>query len=299
VSNLLTVDSDTGEVVAIDAEPREAYFVPDDAETMVAEANNNQRAAFGHHWRTAALVYAWTFDTGGGRPKKSAGNPTLFTLDAFAKLGIRGLRDRATVAKYRAAMMRAIDARLCSEPVRGRPVALPAIEFDQSAKNHLAQGTGENEWYTPQHIIERARAVMGAIDLDPASNPEANETIRADTYYTAEDDGLEQEWHGRIWLNPPYSRDLMPRFVRKLIEEHKAGRTAEAILVSHNNTETDWFQSLSVASTAVCFPDTRIKFYRGENVAAPVNGQVFFYLGNNPPAFIDQFRPLGIVMSCL
>lgn len=165
--------------------------------------------------------------------------------------------------------------------------------------NHLAQGTGQNEWYTPSDIADRARRVLGGIDLDPASNDEANEVIKAGAYFSAEDDGLEKDWTGSVWLNPPYSRDLMPKFVGKLISEYEKQHVDCAVLVSHNNTETEWFQSLAKVASAICFPAKRIKFYRGEDVAAPVNGQVFFYLGEDRQSFIDQFGDLGVIVEVI
>ena len=71
--------------------------------------------------------------------------------------------------------------------------------------NHVEHYTGNQEWYTPSEYVEAARRVMGEIDLDPASSELAQETVRASSYYTKDDDGLVSEWSGRVWLNPPYS----------------------------------------------------------------------------------------------
>jgi hypothetical protein len=53
-------------------------------------------------------------------------------------------------------------------------------------------GTGENEWYTPQKYLDAAREVFGSvIDLDPASNDEAQKNVKAGKFYSKEDDGPE------------------------------------------------------------------------------------------------------------
>jgi hypothetical protein len=93
--------------------------------------------------------------------------------------------------------------------------------------------TGEFEWYTPPEYIELARTVLGNIDLDPASNAQAQKTVRADRYFTAADDGLTQEWRGRVWLNPPYSQPLISHFIKKLVDEVGAGNVTEAVLLTH------------------------------------------------------------------
>lgn len=176
-------------------------------------------------------------------------------------------------------------------------VEIKLPDVDVSLNNYRSIGSGENEWYTPQEYADMAREVMGSIDLDPASNAEANQTIKATTFYTKDDDGLKKQWAGNVWLNPPYSRDLMPAFVDKLKQSYMDGDVGSAILVSHNNTDTAWFHSLAEAASAICFPKNRIRFYRGEEVAAPTNGQAFFYLGNDTKKFASVFAETGFVVT--
>jgi hypothetical protein len=166
----------------------------------------------------------------------------------------------------------------------------------ERADNFRALGTGENEWFTPAFYIELARKVLGEIDLDPASHEKAQQTVRAAQFFSKEDDGTTREWHGRIWLNPPYSARLIRAFVRKLIEEIDAQRVSAAIMLTHNYTDSDWFDNAATRAAAVCFPRSRVKFCDIDGiVSSPTQGQAFFYFGSNLPLFHKVFRPLGMI----
>src|SRR5262249_4144059 len=96
----------------------------------------------------------------------------------------------------------------------------PQGTFDharEKARENRVNGRGKNnEWFTPPDILEMARSALGAIDLDPASCEEANQAVKAARFYSLKDDGLKQEWHGRIWLNPPFSWPEIEQFITKL-----------------------------------------------------------------------------------
>ena len=167
-----------------------------------------------------------------------------------------------------------------------------------AVRYYRTTGTGENEWYTPGEYVDLAREVMGGIDLDPASCDEANEVVKADKYFTKEISGLAEKWSGRIWLNPPYSRDLMPAFIAKIKESYLDGEVDQAVILTHNNTDTTWFHSLAGIASSLCFSKKRIKFYRGDEApASPTNGQAFFYLGSNVDRFNEVFAAIGFIVA--
>lgn len=166
-----------------------------------------------------------------------------------------------------------------------------------ATENHRAKGTGENEWYTPVEYVAVARDVMGGIDLDPASSDVAQEAIRATTYYTRADDGLTKEWVGRIWLNPPYAQPAIQQFAEKAVAEISSGRVTQAVVLTHNYTDTAWFHALASVCDAMCFTRGRIGFLSptGER-AAPTQGQTFFYAGASISRFADAFSHYGLIM---
>lgn len=167
-----------------------------------------------------------------------------------------------------------------------------AIVQEVLKRPHVANNSGNNEWYTPAEFIEAAVDVMGCIDLDPASNPIANKVVKADKYYTAEDNGLDKTWSGNVWLNPPYASDLIGKFADKLISERE--NYTQAIVLVNNATETEWFNKIVSIASAVCFPKSRVKFYMPDGkTGAPLQGQAVLYIGEKPEEFTDVFCKLG------
>lgn len=154
-----------------------------------------------------------------------------------------------------------------------------------------------NEWYTPSKYVEAVRRVLGEIDLDPASSDEANEIVKARSYYTKEDDGLSRDWYGRVFMNPPYGK-LAGKFVEKLVQEYRNGRVTQAIaLLNSNATETRWFKPLW--DFTLCFTDHRIHFIppKGrENRYRATHGSVFVYMGENLHQFWREFSKFGHVV---
>lgn len=113
--------------------------------------------------------------------------------------------------------------------------------------------------YTPASLIEPVRHVLGSIDLDPASSTQANETVRARRIFTEEDNGLEQEWHGNVWLNWPASKAL--KFALKLDKELKEGRVQKAAVMLFNwDHSTQWFETLAMLNPTYVLFRNRIKF---------------------------------------
>ena len=153
-----------------------------------------------------------------------------------------------------------------------------------------------DEWKTPIEWIEAARNLMGAIDLDPATNPQSQDLIQAGTAYTKNDNGLDRPWcmpdgtAARVWCNPPYSTALIQAFANKALDEYRAGNVSEALVLVNNCTDTGWFFSLA-QQFPIMFSRGRVGFwYEDPNDKTPTRqGQALFYFGPNVNRFYECF----------
>lgn len=130
-------------------------------------------------------------------------------------------------------------------------------------KNFNTNIANNDEWLTPPEII----ASLGAFDLDPCA-PVHRPWDTATTHYTKIDDGLSKKWQGRVWLNPPYGRDVFTWLER--LHRHKSG-----LALIFARTETVGFHnSIWCAAHAIFFFRGRLRFHhvdgtRGGTANAP------------------------------
>lgn len=232
----------------------------------------------------------------GGRPKKTPSDSDA-VLPTLAEAGIDDhLADRAR-------KMAAVPEEKFNESLAGWRREVEAstervtANLLQQSTPHVSHNSGENEWYTPPEYLKAARAVLGVIDLDPASTKAANGNVQAEKFYTLKDDGLTKEWAGRVWMNPPYASELIGKFTNKLTQHYLKDDISEALVLVNNATETAWFQEMAKHAAAISLVSPRIRFLSPDGTTgAPLQGQVILYFGDNKEGFQQEFERFGLVV---
>lgn len=182
------------------------------------------------------------------------------------------------------------------------------------------QSSGLVEYYTPEAIIVAAWNTMGGIDLDPASSAEANKTVQAKRFFTEADDGLTQEWSGRIWMNHPFQRHELAcppeckkkrcvtrgyhidrdipgnrAWIDKLVGSYQKGCVKQACCLTYAVTSEAWFRPLMGYPQCFLAPRTNFRLPNGEIMMGNSKGSVVTYLGPNLNAFAEEFDQLGAI----
>lgn len=159
----------------------------------------------------------------------------------------------------------------------------------------INQDSGNFEWYTPLEIVYMAAEVMGGINLDPFSSEVANEDIMAHSFYHKDNNGLTHDWHGNVWMNHPFSREMNKKCIEKLVSEYEIGNMSQACCITFAATSEAWFRPL--LKYKQCFIHGRTNYYLpdGTKKKGVTKGSVVTYLGNNEEKFIKVFSKIGTV----
>jgi hypothetical protein len=126
--------------------------------------------------------------------------------------------------------------------------------------SHQSSNMLKDEWLTPPDIMMR----LPFFDLDPCA-PIVRIWPTATNHYTIEDDGLKQEWNGKVFCNPPYGKETW-KWLKKM-SEHGNG-----IALVFARTETKmFFDHVWPHATAILFIKGRLHFHHSTGKRAEAN----------------------------
>ena len=148
-------------------------------------------------------------------------------------------------------------------------------------------GNRTDKWNTPIEFVGDVVKFFGTIDLDPCCNDVNNPNVPALNYYTEETNGLAHDWHGKVFMNHPYSDSKT--WVPYAASQYRSGNVEEMILLIKLDVSTKWWQSISEYPWIAV--NTRLRFGSAKS-AAPFQSAIV-YLGNNLVKFSEIFKKYG------
>jgi phage N-6-adenine-methyltransferase len=126
-------------------------------------------------------------------------------------------------------------------------------------------------WATPQEFFDKYNALYG-FNLDVCAN---QDNAKCSNFFSIEDNGLEQEWRGSCWMNPPYGREII-HWMRKAYESSLCGATVVCLVPAR--TDTKWWHEYAMKGD-IEFIKGRLKFGNSKN-SAPFPSAVIVFAPN-------------------
>jgi phage N-6-adenine-methyltransferase len=123
----------------------------------------------------------------------------------------------------------------------------------RSTREVLGSSRSDN-WPTDPAAFADIERQYGPFDLDPCAS---HENAKCARYFTREDNGLAQRWFGRVFMNPPYGREL-PQWMAKAWESSQS--TAEVVVcLIPARTDTRYWHDYAMRGD-ITFLRGRLKF---------------------------------------
>jgi phage N-6-adenine-methyltransferase len=123
-------------------------------------------------------------------------------------------------------------------------------------------------WATPQDFFDKQNAIYN-FTLDVCAT---DDNAKCKKYFTKNDNGLNKEWHGVCWMNPPYGREIK-QWMHKAYKESLKGVTVVCLVPAR--TDTVWWHDYAMKGN-IEFIKGRLKFGNAKNSAPFPSALVVF-----------------------
>lgn len=153
---------------------------------------------------------------------------------------------------------------------------------------HEAPGKS-GDWYTPPYIFE---AMGERFDLDVAAPPQGGPFVPADKWISER--SLEVDWHGFIWMNPPYGHQAQKRRWMRKFFDHGHG-----VALMPDRTSAPWWQEAAPRSDMMLFMSPKVHFLRPDGSVGndPGNGTTLFAAGARAVLALRRAASLGVLVQ--
>ena len=142
----------------------------------------------------------------------------------------------------------------------------PAPASTPAVSDHLMRlisSSADLTWATPQAWFDYLHLEF-KFTLDPCCT---HDNAKCPRHYTPAEDGLAQSWaEERVFMNPPYGREL-PKWMHKAYLEAR-DHGALVICFVPARVDTEWWHRFAAKASEVRFPVGRVKF-TGADAGAP------------------------------
>lgn len=164
-------------------------------------------------------------------------------------------------------------------------------EADSNYEN-WQKGSKKDVWQTPESLYSIVDETVG-IDLDPCAG---KETDIAETNWCIQNgqDGLVGDWHGIVFVNPPFSEK--GKWLDKIHEQIE--NTELIVLVTPDSTgvKSWWHGDIVPYADYVWFSEGRVRYIdpeKGESTGSPGWNTALSFFGNVPAELFVRLREEG------
>ncbi|AGR47507.1 DNA N-6-adenine-methyltransferase [Brevibacillus phage Abouo] len=141
-------------------------------------------------------------------------------------------------------------------------------------------------WETPQEFFNQLNQEFG-FQIDVCALPE---NAKCERYFSPDEDGLQQEWTGICWMNPPYGRQI-GKWIKKAYESSLNGATVVCLIPAR--TDARWWHDYCMKGE-IRLVKGRLKFGSSKWSAPFPNALVIFKEAGSQHSYkaIDKYGSL-------
>jgi len=151
--------------------------------------------------------------------------------------------------------------------------------------SHEAAGRSD-EWYTPRYIFDALGLTFEMDVAHPRNHTHTHVPARSFLY----EDGLDHEWCGLIWMNPPFgARGAVLPWMRRFLAH------GQGVALTPDRTSAPWFRECWPQAD-LCLFMPKVRFIRpdGSTGDSPSNGTCLWACGDEAVAGLIRAAGKGL-----